>query len=65
MDIWWPLSMGCSIVVPAEGQLQDADAMRALIHKHSVGFLMIVPNHLQASAISSHSSQIQHVRAGM
>jgi non-ribosomal peptide synthetase component F len=57
MDIWWPLSMGCSIVIPAAGQLQDADAMRALIHQHSVGFLMIVPNHLQASASLSRPSQ--------
>ena len=49
IDTWWPLSMGCSVVIPAEGQLQDADAMRALIQTHSIGFLMIVPSHLQAS----------------
>ena len=47
MDIWWPLSLGGTIVVPSPEQLRDPAATRALIRHHAVVFLMIVPTHFQ------------------
>lgn len=52
MDIWLPLSMGGTIVIPTAEQLQDPEAMRGVIRTHSVVFLMIVPSHFQVQQLS-------------
>jgi hypothetical protein len=67
MDIWWPLSMGGTIVIPTAEQLQDPEAMRGIIRRHSVVFLMIVPSHFQASVCAcclALSAGCQHAAAG-
>lgn len=53
LDVFWPLSLGCSIVIPSKAQLQDPDATRELIQQQSVNFLMMPPSSLQVSSISA------------
>ena len=57
MDIWWPLSLGGTIVAPSPEQLRDPAATRALIRRHAVVFLMIVPTHFQVRPLQRRTAE--------